>query len=160
MELKELMAAFAAKLGIAGLEVKDGSCSLEIDGIPVEILETEDGSHFVASAGIGTPPLEKTADFFRMILAANVELFARHDVAFGLSPESGDLVLQWRLPAQGLDLDSFCTRLAAFLDNVEQWRKVLDDFGAAADEAAVREEDAPVFGSPDSGFPMGGFMQV
>lgn len=152
MELTELMAAFAAKLGIADLEVKNGVCALDVDGVPVEIIETEDGSHFVVSARIGTPPLEKTEDFFRMILEANVELFARQDVAFGQSPESGDLVLQWRLPAQGLDVESFCTKLEAFMNNVEQWRKVLDGFGAAADEAAVMEEEAPSLGQFNSGF--------
>lgn len=152
MELNELMTAFAAKLGIPDLEVKEGACSLEVDGVPVEIAQTQDASHFVVSAGIGTPPLEKTADFLRMILAANVELFARKDVAFGQSSEGSDLVLQWRLPTQGLDLDAFCKELESFMNIVEQWRMVLDDFGSAADEAAVREEDAPVLGQINFGF--------
>ena len=34
MELKELMSAFAETLGIEGIEVKDGICSMTIDDIP------------------------------------------------------------------------------------------------------------------------------
>ena len=157
------MHAFAAKLGIADIEVRDGTCSLEIDGIPVEILETPDGSHLVASAAIGTPPLEKTEDFLRMILEANVELFGRSSIVFGKLPGESDLVLQWQLPAQGIDLESFCTKLEAFMNNVEQWRRVLEDFGSATDEVAIMEEEASVLSSSASDAIYGdlsGFMQV
>ena len=57
MELTELIPAFAAKLGIEGLAVKDGSCSLQIDGIAMELVETTDGKNLVVSAIIGQPPL-------------------------------------------------------------------------------------------------------
>ena len=152
MELTGLMAAFAAKLGIDGVEVKDGGCALSIDGVPVEIAETQDGLHLVTSARVGTPPLEKTADFLGLILEANAASFALQDVAFGKLPDSGELVLQWRLPTQGVELESFCTGLEALLNQVEQWRQAIEGFGFAADEAAVMEADAPVFGRPDSGF--------
>ena len=36
MELKELMTAFAETLGIEGIEVKEGICSMTIDDIPME----------------------------------------------------------------------------------------------------------------------------
>ena len=38
MELENLMSAFAEKLGIEGVEVKDGTCSLTIDDIPTSFL--------------------------------------------------------------------------------------------------------------------------
>ena len=34
MELENLMSAFAEKLGIEGVEVKEGICSMTIDDIP------------------------------------------------------------------------------------------------------------------------------
>ena len=40
MELKELMSAFAERLGIEGIEVKDGICSMTIDDIPMEFTES------------------------------------------------------------------------------------------------------------------------
>ena len=40
MELKELMSAFAERLGIEGIEVKDGICSMTIDDIPMDFTLT------------------------------------------------------------------------------------------------------------------------
>ena len=56
MELKELMSAFAETLGIEGIEVKDGVCSMTIDDIPMEFTESPDGLAVVGAAAIGEPP--------------------------------------------------------------------------------------------------------
>ena len=40
MELENLMSAFAEKLGIEGVEVKDGICSMTIDDIPMDFTLT------------------------------------------------------------------------------------------------------------------------
>ena len=63
MGLKELIPAFAAKLGIEGLAAEDGVCALEIDGIPLQLAEMPDGKALVATAVVGTPPPEQTAAF-------------------------------------------------------------------------------------------------
>ena len=153
MELKELIPAFAAKLGIEGLAVKDGSSSLEIDGITMEIVETMDGKNLVVSAIIGQPPLEKTEAFLELMLEANVESLGMQGMAFGRFHETGELVLQWRLLTQDLELDSFCTDLEAFVNKVEQWRQMTEDFGSAAEEAVVKEEDdQSIVNLPYSGF--------
>ena len=41
MELESLMSAFAETLGIEGVEVKDGTCSLTIDYIPMEFTDLD-----------------------------------------------------------------------------------------------------------------------
>ena len=154
MELNELIPAFAAKLGIEELEVKDGSCSLEIDDIPMEIVETLDGKVLVVTAIIGPPPLDKTEAFLELLLEANAESLGMQAMAFGKLPDSSNLILQWRIPTQTLELDIFCTELEAFIDKVEHWRQALEDFGPAAEEAVIQEEEAPipVMGLGNSGF--------
>ena len=154
MELNELIPAFAAKLGIEGLEVKEGSCSLEIDGIPMEIVETLDGKVLVVTAIIGPPPLDKTEAFLELLLEANVESLGLQAMAFGKLHDTGDVVLQWRIPTQNLELEAFCTELEDFINKVEQWRQALEDFRPAAEEAVIQEEDAPipVMGLGNSGF--------
>ena len=152
MELNELIPAFAAKLGIEGLEVKDGSCSLEIDGIPLEIVEMLDGKALVLTAIIGPPPLEKTEAFYELLLAANAESLGMQAMAFGKLPDSSDLILQWRLLTHDLQLESFCTDLEGFINKVEQWRQALENFRPAAEEATIMEEDAPIKGLPNSGY--------
>lgn len=147
MELKELLPAFAAKLGIQGLEVRDGACAMEIDGISVELAELPDGSALAVSAAIGKPPPEKEEVFLETLLAANVELLAREGMSFGLLSETGDLVLQWRLAAASLDLDAFCARFETFVNRAEEWRQAAADFRPAAEEAVMQEENSlPEFG--------------
>ena len=157
MELKELIPAFAAKLEIEGLEVKDGACSLEIDGIPMEIVELLDGKALVVTAIIGPPPLEKTEAFLELLLEANAESHGLQAMAFGKLHDSSDLILQWRILTQNLELEAFCAELEAFIDKVEQWRQALEDFRPAAEEAVIQEEDAPI---PIMGLGNSGFISV
>ena len=152
MELNELIPAFAAKLGIEGLEVKDGSCSLEIDGIPMEMIEMPEGKAMVLTAIIGPPPLEKTEDFYELLLQANTESLGMQAMAFGKMPESSNLILQWRILTQNLELDAFCTELETFINKVEQWRQALEDFRPAAEQAVIIDEENQMIGMPNSGF--------
>ena len=157
MELTELIPAFAAKLGIEGLAVMDGSCSLQIDGIAMEIVETTDGKNLVVSAIIGPPPLEKTQAFLELLLEANMESLGLQAMAFGRFHETGEVVLQWRIPTRDLELETFCTDLEDFINKVEQWRQAMENFHAAAEEAVIKEEDAPI---PIMGFGNSGFISV
>jgi len=152
MELKELASAFAVKLGIEGLAVEDGVCALEIDGIPLQIVEMPDGKALVASGIIGTPPLDKTEAFLELLLEANAETLGPQATAFGKLRDTGEVVLQWRVPMRDLELDAFCEGLEAFVNQVEQWRLALENYRPAAEEAAAREEEAPALGLPASGF--------
>jgi len=152
MELKELISAFAAKLGIEGLAAEDGVCALEIDGIPLQIAEMPDGKALVASGIIGTPPLDKTEAFLELLLEANAETFGPQDRSLGKLRDTGDVVLQWRIPTRDLELDGFCAALEAFVNQVEQWRLALENYRPAAEAAAVRDEEIPVLGMPASGF--------
>ena len=152
MELKELTSAFAAKMGIDGLAVQDGVCALEIDGIPLQITETASGGALLATAVVGPPPPEKTESFLNLLLEANTETFGPQDRALGMLRDTGDVVLQWRIPTRDVELDGFCAELEAFVNQVEQWRLALENFRPAAEEAASRDEEVPAMGLPASGF--------
>ena len=152
MELKELTSAFAAKLGIEGLAVEDGACALEIDGIPLQIVETAAGRALVTTAVVGPPPPDKTEAFLNLLLEANTETLGSQDRALGKLHDTGELVLQWRIPTRDLELDGFCAELEAFVNQVEQWRLALENFRPAAEEAAARDEEVPALGLPSSGF--------
>ena len=53
MEFNELIAAFAAKYGIRGLDGADGAVELEVDGIRVELLDDPQARSLFACAEIG-----------------------------------------------------------------------------------------------------------
>ena len=86
MELKELMTAFAETLGIDGIEVKDGVCSMTIDDIPLEFTESPGGEAVIGVAVLGEPPPDKREAFYEMLLKANTQLYGTQGIALGKSP--------------------------------------------------------------------------
>ena len=152
MELKELMSAFAEKLGIEGIAVENGTCSLTIDDIPMEFTESPDGLAVVGVAVIGEPPPDKREAFYEMLLQANTQLYGTQGIALGESPDTGEIILIGGLPFKGLELQEFCKDLDEFINKAEEWRETVENFRPAAEEAAIMEKDASFFGQANSGF--------
>ena len=145
MELNELMSSFAEKLGIEGIEVKDGICSMTIDDIPMEFTESPGGEAVVGVAVIGEPPPVKREAFYEMLLQANTQLYGTQGIALGKSPDTGEIILIGGLPFKGLEIEEFCKDLDEFVGKAEEWRETVENFRPAAEEAAVRDEEAARF---------------
>jgi hypothetical protein len=147
MEFTELVAAFAQRHAVEGLVPQDGQISLDIDGIPVTLVET--GDHLAACAEIGEPPAEGRAAFADLLLEANLESSSY----FAKTRETGNYVLVRRLSLARLDPDAFDAAMENLVNAAETWRRLLADFRPAANAAAANDASAPSFGQ-------GGFMQV
>ena len=145
MELTELMTTFAETLGIEGIEVKDGICSMTIDDIPMEFTESPGGEAVIGVAVIGEPPPEKREAFYEMLLEANTQLYGTQGIALGKSPDTGEIILIGGLPFKGLELQEFCKSLDEFINKAEEWRETVENFRPAAEEAAVRDEEDAQF---------------
>ena len=145
MELKELMTAFAETLGIEGIAVENGTCSLTIDDIPMEFTESPDGLAVVGAAVIGEPPPEKREAFYEMLLKANTQLYGTQGIALSRLPDTGEIILIGGLPFKGLEIEEFCKDLDEFVGKAEEWREMVENFRPAAEEAAVRDEEAARF---------------
>ena len=115
MELNELMTTFAETLGIEGIEVKEGICSMTIDDIPMDFTESPDGLAVVGAAVIGEPPPEKREEFYEMLLRANTQLYGTQGIALGESPDTGEIILIGGLPFKGLEIKEFCKDLDEFV---------------------------------------------
>ena len=152
MELENLMSAFAEKLGIEGVEVKDGICSMTIDDIPMDFTETPDGLAVVGVAVVGEPPPDKREAFYEMLLEANTQLYGTKGIALGKSPDTGEIMLIGGLPFKDLEIKEFCKCLDEFVSKAEEWRETVENFRPAAEEAAIMEKDASFFGQANSGF--------
>ena len=152
MELKELMSAFAETLGIEGIEVKDGICSMTIDDIPMEFTESPGGEAVIGVAVIGEPPPDKREAFYEMLLQANTQLYGTQGIALSRLPDTGEIGLIGGLPFKGLELKEFCKSLDEFINKAEEWLR------PAAEEAAVRDEEAAQFLKFGGNGP--GFMSV
>ena len=158
MELKELMSAFAETLGIEGIEVKDGVCSMTIDDIPMEFMESPGGEAVIGAAAIGEPPPDKREAFYEMLLKTNTQLYGTQGIALGKSPDTGEIILIGGLPFKGLEIKEFCKDLDEFVSKAEEWRETVEDFRSAAEEAATRDEEAAQFTKFGGNGP--GFMSV
>ena len=158
MELKELMSAFAETLGIDGIEVKDGVCSMTIDDIPMEFTESPGGEAVIGVAVIGEPPPETREEFYEMLLQANTQLYGTQGIALSRLPDTGEIGLIGGLPFKGLELKEFCKSLDEFINKAEEWRETVENFRPAAEEAAVRDEEAAQFRRFGMNGP--GFMSV
>ena len=152
MELENLMSAFAEKLGIEGIEVKEGICSMTIDDIPMDFTESPGGEAVIGVAVIGEPPPDKREAFYEMLLQANTQLYGTQGIALGESPDTGEIILIGGLPFKGLELQEFCKDLDEFVSKAEEWRETVENFRPAAEEAAIMEKDASFFGQTNSGF--------
>ena len=87
---------------------------------------------------------------------AGKELGREKSAALARNPETGSYALVQRIAQDGLTVDSFCEALTSFVDTLETWRTMLEDFRPAA-EAAKASADA----QPDAQeMSMSGFMQV
>ena len=158
MELNELMTAFAETLGIEGIEVKEGICSMTIDDIPMEFTESPGGEAVIGVAVIGEPPPEKREEFYAMLLRANTQLYGTMGVALSKLPDTGEIALIGGLPFKGLEVKEFCKSLDEFVSKAEEWRETVENFRPAAEEAAVRDEEAAQFSRFGGSGP--GFMSV
>ena len=147
MDFAELISDFAERHGIADLAAEDNVAALDIDGIVVTLVATDDALSI--SAEIGEPPAEGRADFAELMLEANLQL----DAFFAKAPESGAYVLVRRLALPTLDPESFDAALEALVNLAETWRRLLVDFRPVAKAAAERAGESPQFGA-------NGFVQV
>ena len=125
MEFKELLAAFAAKYGVDGLDGADGVAELEVDGIRVELLEDSQARSLIACAEIGLPPPDANGAFGAMMLKANFLLRATDGATLCQNPETGAYALVRPFPLALADGESLAAGLESLVNQTENWRTAL-----------------------------------
>ena len=155
MDIKELADGLAAKFNIDGLAVEDGEVALEIDGMPILLAEDQDVA-IVMTGHVGEPPAEGGEAFANLMLEATMGFMDSKSLALARNAESGSYALVGRVAQEGLTVDAFSESLTEFVNTLETWRKMLEDFrpmAAAAKAASDAQPDAQELA-------LNGFMQV
>ena len=129
--------------------------ALEIDGMPLLIAEDRNVA-IVLTGFVGDPPAEGGEIFANMLLESTMGLMDTKAAALARNPETGAYALVERLAQDGLTMDGFSEALTDFVNRLETWRTMLEDFRPAATEAKSVAAAQP--GVQD--FAMNGFMQV
>ena len=125
MEFKELIAAFAAKYAIEGLDGVDDVVELDVDGSRVELLDDQQTRSVVACAEIGLPPPDANGAFGAMMLRANFLLRATEGATLCENPETGAYALVRPFPLALADVGSLAAGLESLVNQAENWRKAL-----------------------------------
>ena len=139
MEFKDLIAGFAAKFGIEGLDGADGVAELDVEGIRVELLDDSRTRSVFACAEIGHPPPDANGAFGAMMLQANFLLRGTEGATLCQNPETGTYALVRPFPQALTDVESFAAGLESLVNQVENWRKAL----AGLREAESAQSTAP-----------------
>ena len=137
MEFKELMAGFAAKYDIEGLDGVDGVAELEVDGVRVELLDEPLARSVVACAEIGHPPPDANGAFGSMMLQANFLLRGTEGATLCQNPETHAYALVRPFPLALTDVEALAAGLESLANQTENWRKALGGLRAA--EAAQKQ---------------------
>ena len=125
MEFRELIAGFAAKYGLAGLDGADGVAELDVEGIRVELLDDPQTRCVFACAEIGHPPPDANGALGAMMLQANFLLRGTEGATLCQNPESGTYAIVRPFPLALTDVESFAVGLESLVNQVENWRKAL-----------------------------------
>ena len=153
MEFRELLAAFAAKYGVEGLDGADGVAELEVDGIRVELIEDPESRSLVACAEIGLPPPDANGAFGAMMLKANFLLRATAGATLCQNPETGAYALVRPFPLALVDVESLAAGLESLVNQTETWRTALAGLREAeAEQPAARKVDDSHYDMLSSGY--------
>ena len=125
MEFKELLAAFAVKYGIEGLQSADGAAELDVDGVRVELLDDPQARSLFACAEIGHPPPDANGAFGAMMLQANFLLRGTEGATLCQNPETHAYALVRPFPLALTDVESLAAGLESLVNQAENWRRVL-----------------------------------
>ena len=144
MEFRELIAAFAAKYGITGLDGADGVAELDVEGIRVELLNDLHAHSLFACAEIGHPPPDAHGALGAMMLQANFLLRATEGATLCQNPETHAYALVRQFPLALTDAASLAAGLESLANQVENWRKALAGLrhAEAAKQKGAQNEDS------------------
>ena len=125
MEFKELIAGFADRYGIEGLDGADGAAELKVDGARLELLDDPQTHSLFACAEIGHPPPDANGAFGAMMLEANFLLRATEGATLCQNPETHAYALVRPFPLALTDVESLAAGLESLVNQAENWRKAL-----------------------------------
>jgi len=142
MEFMELIAAFAAKHGIEGLDGADGVAELNVDGFRVELLHDMHANSMFVCAEIGHPPPDANGALGALMLKANFLLRGTEGATLCQNPETGAYAIVRPFPLALTDAVSLAAGIESLVNQAENWRKSLNGIRAAENAAALPDGDS------------------
>ena len=159
MEFRKLVGDFAAGLGVMDISFdEDGIARLTADDMVVAFMEVPERRSLLIWSEVATPPPEKLAQLYKLLLEAMFMGRATQGATF--SCENDKIYLHRMDALVDLEPESLSKIVEEFLNLVEKWRDVINTF--RADETGTETASSEEAVEPLS-FGLGGpagFMQV
>ena len=146
MDYNELIAGFATKLGVEGITINDGITALNFDDMKVEIVHNEVDRSVLFYGVIGQGPIDDVPKYNAFLLQANFLFQGTGGATLSQNPRTKEYVLVRAFPLEYLDIDAFIAALEAFVNGLERWRTMFDNFSPVKNEAETMiQEPLPPF---------------
>lgn len=136
MEFSDLVQALSERTGVE-LVVEDNSCSVAFDEMEVTMLELPELQTLCTYAEVGNPPPEKLEELLGAMLEANFQFRGTAGSTLSRDPETGSFFLCRYDALQMLDGDSFMQMLEKFVNTLETWRQLVENFRASLESGDV-----------------------
>jgi len=163
MEFNELLKDLGAKLGGTFELTPDesGTVMLEIDEMPVSILELNELGLVVLLGVVGElPPEEKIERLYRALLEANHHFAGTAGATLSVNPETNAVELCRPLVRAVLDGERLFNELERFVNTLEVWRKLVTEFRGTVEGAPKASAEAAVGTEEPSDLPPAGMLRV
>ena len=157
MEFNELIQAFAASLGLDGVEIEGGAAAFEIDGMKVDVFHDAEADTAMVYGEIGRPPSEDDRSFGAAMLKANHLFGGTGGATLCQDPETGEYAIFQAFPLAGLDAESLAAQVARIVDKTEHWRGILNAFQVAERKKGSAAAEEVLLDAIHGG---GAFLQV
>ena len=154
MEFKELMQSFAAKLGMASIDIEDDFAAIEIDGMAFGFIHNPGKETLTLVADLGQAAIDANGEFGEVMLKSNHLYLGTNGGTLCQNPDTDAYVLMRPVPLAPLEgADTFGAIMEDVLLQVDNWRELLNGLRAAE----VQEEEQS---AEEGRLASGGFMQV
>ncbi len=127
MEFENLIGRISAGIGVE-LNVVDGVCGVNVDGVPVILRHVEEFGVVLMDADLGAPPPQNEALLYKALLESNHAFRSTAGATFSLNPSDGHVFLEYYVALELLDDEFAVKRFATFADTVVMWREFLSSY--------------------------------
>jgi len=133
MNYDELMKSLGERMGGVRLLPDDEGCvALDVDGMPLTIMGLDELRQVALTGEIGEPPpADRMERLYHALLVANHNLVGTRGATISINPETGRLSLCRLFPLDSIDVDAFSAGVEQFVNTLETWRRIVDDFHGA-----------------------------
>ena len=147
MDYNELIDGFATKFGVEEITIKDGITAVNFDDMKVEIVHNDVDRSVLFYGVIGQGPTDDIPKYNAFLLQANFLFQGTGGATLSQNPRTKEYVLVRAYPLEYLDIDAFIAALETFVNGLERWRIVLDNFSPVKNEAeTMMQEPLPFSG--------------